>query len=112
VAEDLEEFDRKRNAGCNDDDCCNGPEGGRILTHPVMQEISGDYEPADITNDVYENIFDGYETLKGNPMNRFPMWVPDKIIQREKWGKKEHCETKQEETASWFQGRRDRCNAT
>lgn len=77
-----------------------------------MQEISGDYEPADITNDVYENTFDGHEILKGNPMNRFPMWVPDKIIQREQWGKKEYCETKQEETASWFQGRRDRCNAT
>ena len=80
MAEDLEEFERKRNADCNEDNCRDGPEGGRTLTHPVMQEISDDYEPADITNDVYENTFDGHEILKGNPMNRFPMRVPDEII--------------------------------
>lgn len=112
MAEDLEEFGRKRNACCNDGDCCHGLEGGRILTHPVMHEIPGDHEPANITDDVYENILGGREVLKGNPMNRFPMWVPDEIIQREKRGKEEHCETRQEETASWFHGRRDRCNAT
>ena len=45
-----------------------------------MQEISGDHEPADIADDVHENILVGHEILKGNPMNRFPMRVPDEII--------------------------------
>lgn len=56
MAEDLEEFERKRNAGCNEDDCRDRSQGGRVLIPPVMLEISEDHEPADIADDVHENI--------------------------------------------------------
>ena len=111
MAEDLEEFDQKRNAGCNEDDFRDRPEGGRILIHQVMQEISEDHEPADIADDVYEKITGEREILKGNPTNRFPAWMPDEISQWEKWDEGEHYEPTPKQPPPWFQGRGVCCNA-
>ena len=94
VAEDLEEFERHRNAGANQDNCRDRPEGGSVLIPPVMQKVCEDHEPADIADDVHEIIRGEREVLKGNPTNRFPVCVSDEISQRKKWYEKEHYEPK------------------
>ena len=50
VAEDLEEFEQKRNAGCNEDNCRDGPEDcssiqsckryPKIMNQPILSMIS------------------------------------------------------------------------
>lgn len=89
MAEDLEEFSRKRNASGDGESRSKGPTRGRILIQLVMKEISEHHEPKRIANDVYEFIPGKREIMKGDPTDLTPVWVSDKITQ---WKERRNCQ--------------------
>lgn len=56
MAEDLEEFSRKRDTACDGNSRNKGPTRGCIAIQLVIEKISEHHEPKRIANDVYELI--------------------------------------------------------
>ena len=89
MAEDLEEFSRKRDTACDGDSRNKGPTRVCIPTQLIMKQVSKYDEPKCVTCDVEELIPGEREILKGHPTDLTPVGMSDKIAQ---WEERRNCQ--------------------
>ncbi len=81
MAEDLEEFSRKRDASCDSDNRPHGPTRGWIGIELIMKQVSEHHEPKGIAEDVFEHTPRQEKVLKRDPSDMVPVRMSSEIAQ-------------------------------